>query len=289
MNMRLHSAKVISREKIYETFITPGYYIVLTLGFLLSYFLINGFVHSVDSSGFDFSLSPLYSSLGKTITGAFGEAMMETLFMEGPFLFTFFIFLIPVLFFISFSSVFSFGLEKKVGALELVSYGPSDGTSYFLAVFVRDILFAVLSILLFLLFALAASATNNLVLGPRFLLTLPAGIFFSVVIFAYGILVNGITDNGGSAVILFLGIILLFAVLFFGTLSLAGGYAQSLFNTFSWILQWFSPFYYLGLCMRAVETGNAALFVLGILVSLVLAGGILFISHVIFKNRGVRP
>jgi hypothetical protein len=289
MNSRLHSTKVISREKIYETFITPGYYIVLTLGFLLSYFLINGFVHSIDSSGFDFTLSPLYSSLGKTISGAFGDTMMENLFTEGPFLFTFFIYLVPVLFFISFSSVFNFGLEKKVGALELVSYGPSDGTSYFLAVFARDILFAVVSILLFLLFAVAAAGTNNLVLGPRFLLSLLAGVFFSLVVFAYGILANGITDNGGSAVILFLGILLLFAVLFFGSLSLAGGYVQSLFNTFSWVLQWFSPFYYLGLCMRAVETGNVPLYLLGVLISLVLSGGLLAVSHIVFKNRGVRP
>ena len=102
MSVRLHSAQVIAKRKIFETIINPGFYIALALSLFTSYFLINGFVHSIDSSGFNFALNPLYGALSKTLAGAFGDAMIEKLFLEGPFLLVLYIYLLPVLIFLSF-------------------------------------------------------------------------------------------------------------------------------------------------------------------------------------------
>jgi hypothetical protein len=288
MSIRLHSAQVIAKRKIFETVISPGFYIALALSLLTSYFLINGFVHSIDSSGFNFSLNPLYTAVGKTLAGAFGDVMIEKLFLEGPFLLVLYIYLFPVLVFLSFSSAFRFGLEKKVGAVELVSYGPSDGASYFLAVYLKDLLFALVSIVVLFFVSLAASSANNLVLGPQFLFSLITAFFVSSVVFGYGIFAASVTENGGSAVILFLAVISFFFVILTGSLSVAGGYVRTLFSTFSSVLQWISPFYYWSICARAVETGDPLLYGVGLVLLAGLSVLLLFISHKILQAKGVR-
>jgi hypothetical protein len=219
---------------------------------------------------------------------AFGEAMLQKLFMEGPFLLVLFVFLIPMLIFLSFTSVFKLGLDKKVGAVELISYGPADGTSYFLAVFFKDILFGLLSIVAIFLFAFIGAQINNLVLGQQFVFSLITAFFVAAVIFSYGIVASAVTDNGGSAVILFFAIIIFFLVLTLGSLSIAGGYVQNLFRTLSLIIQWISPFYYWGLALRAVETGHVGMYLLSTLLLIALSGLLLLISHYIVRSKGVR-
>ena len=41
--MRIAAARVIARRRLLETFISPGFYIALTIGLLLGYFLVAGF------------------------------------------------------------------------------------------------------------------------------------------------------------------------------------------------------------------------------------------------------
>ena len=91
-------------------------------------------------------------------------SFLEKLFSEGPFQFVFYISFIPVFLYLSFSTVFHFGLEKKVGAIELLAYGPVDGTSYFLAFYIKDVVLTILYLLVLVLFLSAAALLNNLVL-----------------------------------------------------------------------------------------------------------------------------
>jgi hypothetical protein len=288
MSVRFQSAKIIAKNKIYETFIQPGYYIALTIGLLAAYFLVNGFIGSIDSSGFNYELHPLYAALGQIIAGGFGSTMVHKLFMEGPFMLILYIFLIPVVIYLSFSTVFRFGLEKKVGAVELVSYGPADSTSYFSAFFLKDILFLAISIAALLIVSAIAAVTNNLVLGPHFLFSLITAFFVSAVVFSYGVLSVSLTENGGSAIILFFAIIAFFLIVLVGSLSVSGDYVQSLFTTFSWIVRWISPFFYWGVCLRAVETGSAGMFIAGNLLLILLSAILLIGSHLILKAKGVR-
>ena len=110
------------------------------LGLLLAYFLAAGFARAVDSSGFDFRLHPVYDLIGRSLEGAFGGVVVQKLFAEGPFQLVLYVAFLPVLLFLAASSVYRFGLERKVGAVELLAYGPADGTSYFLAFLVKDLL-----------------------------------------------------------------------------------------------------------------------------------------------------
>ncbi len=289
MNERLNATGVIARRKILETLISPGFYIALTIGLLLGYFLVAGFVRSVDSSGFDYRLNPVYDLIGRSLEGAFGATFVAKLFAEGPFLFALYLSFLPVLVYLAVSSVFHFGLEKKVGALELLAYGPADGTSYFLASLIKDILVTALSLAALLVFLGAAAAINNLILGPAFLSSLALVFVLSVAVYAYGIFASALTNNSASAVALFLGVLLFFLIILMGSFTIVSGYVRTLSGVFAWVLQWLSPFFYWDLGLRAVEVGGWGSFAGSIGLLLALSAVVLAASHFTLKAKGVRP
>jgi len=288
MNERMNAAKVLSKQKIYETFISPGFYIAETIGLILAYFLVSGFMKSIDSAGFNYQLYPAYELIGRSLEGMFGTTFMEKLFAEGPFLFILYVSFLPIMFYLSISSVFRFGLELKVGAVELVVYGPADGTSYFMATVIKDILFTLIHILVLSLFLAIAGRVNNLVLGPSFFLSIILVYFLSVTLYSIGIFASTISENSASAIVIFLGINLFFILIFMGSFTIVSGYVQSLSSVISWVIKWFSPFFYWNLGLRAIETGSRGLFILSIVLSLVLSLFVLFFSHIILKHKGVR-
>ena len=289
MSPRLRATAVIARRRILETVISPGWYVALTIGLLLAYLLVAGFVRAIDSSGFDFTLDTAYDLIGRSLAGAFGTTFVSKLFAEGPFLFTLYVGFLPVLLYLAVSSVFRFGLEKKVGALELLTYGPADATAYFLAALVKDLLLTLISLAVLLLFLLVAADLNNLVLGPAFFSSLFILFFLCVAIYGYGILAASLTDNSASAIALFLGLILVFSIVMVGSFTVVSGYVRNLASVFAWVIQWVSPLFYWNLALRFAEVGNWGLYALGALLLLVLAAAVLALSHLTMKVRGVRP
>ena len=289
MSPRLRATAVIARRRILETVISPGWYVALTIGMLLAYLLVAGFVRAIDSSGFNFALDPAYDLIGRSLAGAFGSTFMSKLFAEGPFLFTLYVGFLPVLLYLAVSSVFRFGLEKKVGALELLTYGPADATAYFLAALVKDLLLTLVSLVVLLLFLLVAAGLNNLVLGPAFFSSLFILFFLCIAIYGYGILAASLTDNSASAIALFLGVVLVFSIVMIGSFTVVSGYVRNLASVFAWVIRWISPLFYWNLALRFAEVGNWGLFALGALLLLVLAAAVLALSHLTMKVRGVRP
>jgi ABC-type multidrug transport system permease subunit len=284
MNYRLHATRVIAKRRIFETLISPGYYVAQAVGLVLAYFLVSGFTHSVDSSGFDFHLQPLYDLIGRAIQGAFGSVVVAKLFAEGPFQFVLYLAFLPVLLFLAASSVYRFGLERKVGAVELLAYGPADGTSYFLASLAKDVLMTLLYLVVLLAFLAVTAGLHNLILGP--LATL---FFVSVAVYAYGILASTLTDNSASALAVFLLVMAFFLAVFLGSFTIASGYVRNLAGVFAWILKWISPLFYWDQALRAMEVGGWPMFLVNLAALLALSGVVLTASHYILKARGVRP
>ncbi|MDE0024540.1 MAG: hypothetical protein OXP69_09040 [Spirochaetaceae bacterium] len=289
MNQRLHATAVIARRRILETVISPGYYVALTIGLVLAHLLVAGFVRTVDSSGVNLALVPAYDLVGRGLGGAFGNTFTAKLFAEGPFLFTLYAAFLPVLLYLAVSSVFRFGLEKKVGALELLTYGPADATAYFLAALIKDLLMTAVSLAVLVGFLLAAAGLNNLVLGASFLQHLIILPFVAGAFYAYGILAASLTDNSASAVALFLGVILVFGAVMIGSFAVIEGYARNLASVFAWAIKWISPLFYWDLALRFAEVGNWGMFLAAALLLAVLAAAVLVASHLTMKVRGVRP
>jgi hypothetical protein len=289
VNDRLHATAVLARLRVRETLIGAGWYVAMTVGLLLGYLLVAGFARSIDSSGFDYQLNPVYQLIGRALAGALGATFVEKLFAEGPCLFVLYVAFLPVMLYLTVSSVFRFGLEKKVGAIELLCYGPADGTSYFVAGLTKDVLLTVLYLAVLVVFVQITALLHNLAVGPSFFLNLPVLLCASIAVHAYGVLASTIADNSASAIALFLGLLLLFAVILMGTFTIVSGYVRSLAGVLAWCFQWVSPMFYWNLVLGHAEVGAWGRYLLGNLLLLLLAAAVLWCSHVIIKARGVRP
>ena len=289
MNYRLHATRVIARRRLQELLISPGFYVAATVGFLLAYFLVSGFVRAVDSSGFDYRLQPVYDLIGRSLEGAFGAVVVQKLFAEGPFQLVLYVAFAPVLLFLAASSVFRFGLERKVGAVELLAYGPADGTSYFLAFLLKDLAGTLMYLAALTGLLAVTAALHNLVLGPTFFYCLALLPFVSFAVYAWGIFASTLTDNSASALAVFLALMVFFLVVFLGSFTIASGYVASLSTVFAWIVQWLSPLYYWDQALRAVEVARRAAFLLDLALLLAAGAAVLVASHFILKARGVRP
>jgi len=288
MRERLHAAQVIARRQAFETLLSPGLYVTLSLGLLLGFFLVSGFSSAVDTAGFNPLRNPLYEMLTRSLSGIFGTTFTVKLFAEGPFTFALFISFLPVFLFLAIGSVFRFGQEKSAGAVELLAYGPADGTSYFIASFLKDAAITAGALLLIAGFLAICAGTGNLALGPLFGVSLPMLFLLSLATFAYGILCSILSGNASAALAAFLGIVAVFLLTLGGTLAIASDSVRTASSVAAAVVQWFSPFFYASLCVRAAQEGSA----LGILGSLgllvLLAAALLAVSHFAIRRRGVR-
>ena len=288
MNFRMHAALVITKRRIFESLISPGYYITQTVGLLISYLLIAGFINSIDSSGFNYTINPFFQLIGNSLTGTFGSTFMEKLFAEGPFRFILYISIVPVFLYLSLSTLFHFGLEKKVGAIELLTYGPVDGSSYFLSFFIRDVVLTAFYLLILILFLSTTAIINNLVLGSAFFYTIAVIFFMMVFLYAISIIPAVLTDSGATAITLFIAVNSLFLIIMLGSFTLSTSYVSGFSSILSLALNWFSPFYYLVLALSFIEAGLIINYFLVLLAMVVLSLLILLLSHFIFKAKGVR-
>ncbi len=289
MNERMHAAGILARRRIQETVIGPGLYLAMTVGLLLAAVLIVGFVRAIDSSGLNFEASPIYDLIARSLAGAFGVTMVDTLFAEGPYLIALYTAFIPVLLYLAIGSVFRIGLERKIGAMEMIAYGPADGTSSILAAFSKDVVLSVLYLVVLIAFFGLTAALYNLVLGPAFLTAVVAIPFLAFALFAYGVLASTLTDNSASAVGLFLGMVILFTAVLLSSFTVVTGYVRTVSTALAAIVQWVSPLFYWTLAIESGELGNTGGFVGSLLAQLALAAIVLALAHLAIRTRGVRP
>jgi hypothetical protein len=288
MTTRVNSVLVITKRKLFETAIYPGFYVALSSSLALAFILVSMFADAVGGSGFDPNANPVYEIVYRFLTGVFGATFSEKLFAEGPFLFAFIVSFFPMLAYLSMSSAFRFGFEKNVGAIELIAYGPADGTSYIIASLAKDMICSAASLCALLAFFTLSAIIFNLVLGSAFFFALLVVFFFAFAVFAYGIFASAITDNEASSVAVFIAILVFFALIQIGSFALVSGYVKNLSGTLAWIAQWFSPFFYLSAGLDSIDASNFLLYA-GSLVCMILLGcGLLVASHFILKTKGVR-
>ena len=94
----------------------------------------------MDSSGFDFSLHPLYEILYGIIGSAFGVTYVRQLFGDGPFALASFAACAPVLLYLCLASIQRFGYERRSGVVDLVAAGPADVPAYLFSLGAADLI-----------------------------------------------------------------------------------------------------------------------------------------------------
>jgi hypothetical protein len=195
---------------------------------------------------------------------------------------------IPFLIYLAVSAVYRFGFEKNVGAMELVMYGPADGTSCFLAFILRNLLFTVLYGAVLLLFFWITALASNLVLGPQFFYALAMMFFLALVVYAYGALTSVVSANSSVGTALFAGILIFLILIQMGSFTIVSGYVKSLSSLVASIVKWVSPLFYWNTGLSSMDFGFVGGFLLNMLYLVVLTAALLVLSHFIVKTKGVR-
>ena len=288
MSGRFRAARVIAVRQVVESLVSPGFYVILSIALALGCALAAGFAASIDTSGFNPKLSPLYDFISRVIGGSFGASFQEKLFAEGPLAFALLVSFLPMLVYLAVSSVFRFGQEKNAGAVELIVYGPADGTSYVLAAFLKDMLLSLLSITVLAVALSAAAALTRLVPGGLFATMLVVLPLACLSVFAYGALCSILTSNTTSALALFIGIQFVFFLLLAGSFAIVSEPVRSVSVIAAALLQWVSPFFYAGLCFRAAQSAQSLVFVSGCALLLLLSALVLSVGHLVIGRTGVR-
>jgi hypothetical protein len=262
--------------------------VILSLALALGFAFAAGFAASIDTSGFNPKLSAMYDFISRLIGGTFGPTFQEKLFAEGPLAFALLVSFLPMLVYLAVSSVFRFGHEKNAGAVELIVYGPADGTAYVLAAWLKDMLLGLVSLAVLSAALLAAADLMRFVPGRLFgtvIVVLPLA---CLSIFAYGALCSILTSNATSALALFIGIQVVFFLLLVGSFAMVSGPVRSVSSVAAALLQWVSPFFYAGFCFRAAESAQPVLFISGSALLLLLSAAVLYAGHLVIRRTGVR-
>jgi len=286
MNYKFNAVKAISRRRLFDVLISPGFYIVAATGIFIGYELVSEFVDSVSSGGFNFQLNPMYKHIVEIITGLFGSTFVNKLFSEGPFLFSFFVSFIPVPGYLVICSVYRMGFEKSTGTLELFLYGPSDEACFFASFLVKDLILVFLYILTLAGFFTLSAKAFNLAIGDLFFYSLVLAFFVTWVILAYGILASALTNSTVSGLTLFISLMVLFTFLQVGTFTMRGEYVREFSTFFHGVLKWISPLYYWSLGMSSAYWGNKTIFFLSLLSLFFLGLAFFLASNKIQRLRG---
>jgi ABC-type transport system involved in multi-copper enzyme maturation permease subunit len=288
MRERLHAMKVVARTQLTESLLSPGVYIALALGMGIGWLLCSGFVRSIDSSGFDPRLNGFWDFATRALSGAFGPVFVERLFSEGPFLAILIVSVAPILLFLAIGSVFRFGMEKATGAVELIAYGPADGTAYFLGSFIKDAVLCLGALTILTLYFLLLAAVQNLVIGPFFFAFLPVIFLLSLSLSAFGILCSTLVSHAAAALALFIALGLLFCAVMAGSLGSSVSAVRQAAQVASAAIQWISPLYYAAMCARGFGGGSGGGYAAGLALLALLCAVVLLASHFLIRRRGVR-
>lgn len=281
---RVCAAVVIGRRQLKEALLGAGWWVSLTAALLAAHFVVVLFAGSLDSSGFDPERTPVAGLLSRTLTGAFGATLVDSLFAEGPFLLALFAAAVPVLGWLAMASVFHFGVEKNAGAVELLVYGPVDGTAYCLASFLRDAVLTTAALVAILAFLGIEALTGGMILGPRFFAALAAVWLASLSVAAWGILCSVVAGGASSALAMFAGVMAVFLVVLAGSFTISSAPVRAALATMAWVVRWVSPVHYLALALRAWGFGLVG----SLALQGALAAALLGASHVVIGRRGVR-
>ena len=289
MKARIHAAKTISKRMLFELFIHPWFYIFLAAGLLSGLSAILMFLQSIGPSGVtQVDVGGLYNPYIGFLLNSFGPVFLEKLFRQGPFFFALCYSCYPMVIYLSMSTAFKFGYEKNVGALELIVYGPADGTSYLIASLIKNMLASMIFlIILFLFFALGA-LLNNLVLGSTFFFAFFLLFFFLTALYCYAIFSSSISNGPASACAISILFYIVFLSLQIGIFQIIQKDVRYYSHIISRILQWISPVYYWYKGMESVEYANSTGYFLNLLFLVLLSSVLLLASHFILKKNGVQ-
>ena len=285
---RFRAVRVLARRRLIEHLLSPATWVLAAFGLVLAFLIVEGFVKSVDSSGFDFSLHPVYEILYGIIGSAFGVTYVRQLFGDGPFAFASLAAFAPVLLYHCLTSIQRFGHERRSGLVDLVAAGPADVSAYLFSFGAADTAAVAAYLVLTGLFLAVSGIVWNLAVGLTLVAYLLGLLFFAASLLALALLLVSLLRQPASAVALFLVVAAALASAEVVSFAMIGGGPGSGAFVASWVLRWLSPFYYLDAARIAARSQQTLQFFSALLGQAVLCAVFLTGAYVRARSRGTR-
>lgn len=272
MRQRLHVVKVIARRGIQSTVYGLGIYVAASIAFLVAMFFIRSNIHGVTENGLMVMTNPLnYPLFIAVIIGAT---------------------------YLSLTSAIAVSRERDQGTLEVLFYGPIDGTSYLFAKFIEQLVVFLGLAVLYVVIFFGISRLTNFGMDGSFLGMAGLSVFLTASIVAFGLFLSTISRSTRTAVILLLALLALFLAVDVVASILTSMSAKDMSTTLIYArvavevvnkgLQWISPFAYLNRGIAAVRMGSASQVLSSIVGSLVYTIILLGLAIQFFERKGVR-
>jgi len=272
LSLSLHAVKALSKRDLYSTLRSWGIYVAAFLSFLASSFILKNYLDSIKEDDIFISTSPLNYPL--------------------------FISVVIISFYLAILSAISISREKDQGTLEVLFYGPVSYPAYILGKYLKDVLTYLVMLVLFAAYFWGVSFLSNLGFSYGLVKILLTSIFSVSCIVSFGLFISSLTGRIRSSIIWLIGILILFLAVQVGYTILLGMPEESLspvltylgntLSIISRVVNWISPFSYLTRGIDAVSLGNAFLYGLNILYSIIYSAILLSLSIFILKRKGVR-
>jgi ABC-type transport system involved in multi-copper enzyme maturation permease subunit len=270
---RWHATLLIQRREWRSMIFSWGLYIALSLALLAAILILRNHLNFVGENGL------------LVVSGAFTLPLFAVTIVSSLFL--------------ALSSVTTIAREREQGTMEALFYGPIDAFSYVLGKYLAQIAtYLVMVIFYGCCFLFYASLTNFAFSGAQYLVLLLSVLIASNFI-VVGIFFSALSGKVRTALLLFLGLVLVFLAIELGrelviATPLQGSYynpVQFLQNVLSFLSQitaWLSPFSYLSLGMDAVRRGSTNAYLTILLISTAYTILFLGLSVVTLERKGVR-
>lgn len=272
LSLSIYAVKALSKRDLYSTLRSWGIYIAVFLSFLASSFILKNYLDSIKEDDILISADPLNYPL--------------------------FLSVVIISFYLAILSAISISREKDQGTLEVLFYGPVSCPAYILGKYLKDILTYLVTLVLFVAYFWGVSFLTNLGFSYGLVKILLTSIFSVSCIVSFGLFISSLTGKMRNSIIWLIGILILFLAIQVGQTILLGMPEESLSPVLTYlgntlfvisrIVSWISPFSYLTRGIDAVSLGNAFLYGLNILYSIIYSAILLSLSMFILKRKGVR-
>lgn len=270
---RWHAALLIQRRDLRSMILGLSMYIVLSLSLLASALILRNYLNFVNESGL----------------------LVLSDAVRLPFLI--FVFLFSL--FLALSSVTTIAREKDQGTLEVLFYGPVDCFSYILSKYLAQISSYLVAVAIYVCCFVVYAGLTNLIFPLSMTWVIVLSVLTTSAVIAFGMFLSTLTGTARAALLLFLGVLLVFVVIQAGhellaSISPQGRYYDPILflkNVFSFlnkVATWLSPLSYLNQGMNAVRRGSGTSYLVMLLVSAVYTVLFLGLSMATLERKGVR-
>ncbi len=272
MSYRWTVIKSIMKREARSSFFSLGLYIAATIACLVSAFIFNTYINTVEGNNIMGMASPLNTPL-------FYAVIVAALYA-------------------AISSSTALSREKDRGTLEVLFYGPVDHLSVILAKFFEDIISFLIIMLLVTIYFAYAAITTNLGFSITYLYAIILSIFIASCMSSFGLWLSSLTARIRTSILLLIVVMggllgLQFLQNYILTLkpenlSLSMVYIMGIVSNILRVIKWVSPFSYLTDGINAVALGSVSMYIENMIGAIIYTVVLLTATVYTLKWKGVR-